>query len=166
MSTPAPLVLAGADRVGRVAAELVRNRLLARPRARLLLPAEAPEFYSALHDLPAGQATVLQTDELIGGGPSRAAALRSSRDGVGFGAVLTLDGSAEPAAEAARYAAVLEAAPIDAAVLVLGSDGRVALDEPPARRASGVRVVADGLTVGLGSLYLARELIVLATRAD
>jgi hypothetical protein len=34
----APLVLEDPRRVGRVAAELIRNRLSARPRARLLLP--------------------------------------------------------------------------------------------------------------------------------
>lgn len=178
MSTPAPLVLAGAARVGQVAADLVRNRLIARPRARLLLPARADDFYGALAGVPAAQATALQTDELIGVAPaaSRAAALRDSLGGTGFGTVVTLDGSAEPGAEAARYAAALEAAEIDAAVLVLGRDGHVALDEPPARRASGVRVVAlapdsraagavQGLTVGLGSLYLVRELIVLAAGA-
>ena len=169
MSTPAPLVLAGATRVGRVAAELIRNRLLARPRARLLLPARADGVYAALGDLPARRATVPAQ--------SRATALRASVEPLGFETVITLDGSADPAAEAARHAAALEAGEIDVAVLVLGSDGHVALDEPPARRASGVRVVAlapdsraagaaEGLTVGLGSLYLARELIVLAAGAE
>jgi glucosamine-6-phosphate deaminase len=175
VSSPAPLVLADADRVGRVAAELIRNRLLARPGARLLLPARADDFYAALAPLPAGRATVLQTDELLGVAPpdSRAAALRASLRGLGFGTVVTMEGSAD----VTRHAAALEAAPIDAAVLVLGADGHVALDEPPARRASGVRVVSlapdsraagavAGLTVGLGSLYLARELIVLATGAE
>jgi glucosamine-6-phosphate deaminase len=164
MSSPAPLVLAHAGRVGAVAAELLRNRLLARPRARLMLPAEAPELYAALRQrrLPASAATALQTDELAGQS-RRAGALRAALDGLGFGALLTLDGTAEPAAEAARYAAAVEAAPIDLAVLVLGPDGHVALDEPPARHTSGVRVVADGLTVGLGTFYLARELILLAT---
>jgi glucosamine-6-phosphate deaminase len=161
---PAPLVLAHAERVGAVAAELLRNRLLARPRARLMLPAEAPELYAALRERPppAAAATALQTDELAGS-RRRAAQLRAALDGLGFGTLLTLDGTADPAAEAARYAAAVEAAPIDVALLVLGPDGHVALDEPPARRASGVRVVADGLTVGLGTFYLARELILLAT---
>jgi glucosamine-6-phosphate deaminase len=181
VSSPAPLVLADSARVGRVAAELIRNRLLARPGARLLLPARAPELYAALAagDLAAGAATVLQTDELLGVAPadSRAAALRASLRGLGFGTVVTLDGAADPVAEAARHAAALESAAVDAAVLVLGEDGHVALDEPPARRASGVRVVSlapdsraggavAGLTVGLGSLYLARELMVLATGAE
>jgi glucosamine-6-phosphate deaminase len=163
---PAPLVLAHARRAGAVAAERVRNRLLARPGARLMLPAEAPELYAALRErgLAAGAATALQTDELAGR-TRRADALRAALDGLGFGTLLTLDGTAEPGAEAARYAAAVEAAPIDLAVLVLGPDGHVALDEPPARHTSGVRVVADGLTVGLGTFYLARELILLATGA-
>ena len=81
---------------------------------------------------------------------------------------------------------MLEAAPIDVAVLGLGRDGHVAFDEPPAKMASGVRVVdlvaatredaapafggldrvpARALTAGLGTLYRARELILLVTGA-
>jgi uncharacterized SAM-binding protein YcdF (DUF218 family) len=81
----------------------------------------------------------------------------------------TIDGAAvDLEAEAARHEADVERAPVDLAVLGLGEDGHVALDEPPARLASGVRVVtlpAGGraLTVGLGTLYRARELILLAT---
>jgi uncharacterized SAM-binding protein YcdF (DUF218 family) len=96
-----------------------------------------------------------------------------------------LDGSAfDLAAEAARHEADVEGAPIDLAVLGLGRDGHVALNEPMARHASGVRVVAlapdtrhdaaaafggearvptHALTVGLGTLYRARELLVLVT---
>ncbi len=160
MGPPIPLVLADARAVGAVAAELIANRLLARPRARLLLPARAPALYAALAGLRAPEATVLQTDELAGS-RGRAAALREAASA--FGQVVTLDGTApDLAAEAARHAAAVEAAPVDLAVLVLGSDGHVALDEPPARRASGVRVVEQGLTVGLGTLYLARELLLLA----
>jgi hypothetical protein len=71
-------------------------------------------------------------------------------------------------------------------VLGLGRDGHVAFDEPPGRHASGVRIVAltpatrrdaaaafgaedlvprQALTVGLGTLYRARELLVLVTGA-
>ena len=71
-------------------------------------------------------------------------------------------------------------------MLGLGRDGHVAFDEPPARMASGVAVVslagmtredaapafggaehvpAGALTVGLGTLYRARELILLVTGA-
>jgi 6-phosphogluconolactonase/glucosamine-6-phosphate isomerase/deaminase len=54
----------------------------------------------------------------------------------------TLDGSVtDLAGEAARHDAVLEAAPIDVAVLGLGRDGHVPFGEPPAKMASGVRVV-------------------------
>jgi glucosamine-6-phosphate deaminase len=167
MPSPAPLVVAHAGRVGAVAAELLRNRLLARPRARLMLPSGAPELYAALRQrtLRAAAATALQTDELAGQ-TRRADALRAALDGLGFGTVLTLDGTADPAAEAARYTAVVEAAPIDLVVLVLGPDGHVALDEPPATHRSGVRAVVAGLTVGLGTFYAARELILLATGAE
>src|SRR5215831_4917003 len=108
MFSPAPLVVGAAGRVGAVAAELLRNRLLARPRARIMLPAPAPELYAALRQrtLPASAATALQTDELAGQ-TRRAGALRAALDGLGFGTVLTLDGTADPAAEADRYAAAV-----------------------------------------------------------
>jgi glucosamine-6-phosphate deaminase len=196
---PAPLVLDDPRRVGRLAAELVVNRLLARPSARLLLPTgRSPHgMYAALRahaaagTLPSGRATVLQLDEYAGLGPSDphsfAAQLREQLRGVRLAELRTIDGSARDLdAEAARHEAVLEAAPIDVAVLGLGRDGHVAFDEPPARMASGVRVVdlvtatredaaigfgglervpARALTAGLGTLYRARELIVLVTGA-
>ena len=196
---PAPLVLTDPHRIGSVAAELVLNRLLARPGIRLLLPTgRSPQsMYAALRaharsgHLPAPTGTVLQLDEYAGLGPgdprSFAAQLRAQLDGIPLGALRTLDGTAgDLTAEAARHAAVLEEAPIDLAVLGLGRDGHVAFDEPPARMASGVAVVrlagvtredaapAFGgleavpdvaLTTGLGTLYRARELILLVSGA-
>jgi glucosamine-6-phosphate deaminase len=192
---PAPLVLADPRRVGLVAAELLVNRLSARPAARLLLPTgRSPKImYAALRahaadgSLPSSRATVLQLDEYVGLGPadprSYAAQLHDELRGVPLDSIQTIDGSAtDLAAEAARHDALLEAAPIDVAVLGLGRDGHVAFDEPPARRASGVRLVdlvtatrrdaapsfggearvpARALTTGLGTLYRARELLLL-----
>ena len=196
---PAPLVLAEPRHVGTVAAELMLNRLWARPHARMLLPTgRSPQsMYAVLRahsragHLPPGTATVLQLDEYAGPGPgdprSFAAQLREQLEGVPLGAIRTIDGAApDPASEAARHAAVLEQAPIDLAVLGLGRDGHVAFDEPPARMASGVAVVslaattredaapafggaehvpATALTTGLGTLYRARELILLVSGA-
>jgi glucosamine-6-phosphate deaminase len=196
---PAPLVVGDPRRVGELAAELVVNRLLARPSARLLLPTgRSPQgMYAALRahaaagSLPSDRATVLQLDEYAGLGPadqrSFAAQLHEQLRGMPLESLRTMDGSAtDLAAEAARHEAALEAAPIDVAVLGLGRDGHVAFDEPPARMASGVRVVdlvaatredaapgfggldrvpARALTAGLGTLYRARELILLVTGA-
>jgi glucosamine-6-phosphate deaminase len=196
---PAPLVLADPRRVGTLAAELVLNRLWARPHSRMLLPTgRSPQtMYAVLRaharagHLPPGTATVLQLDEYAGLDPSDsrsfAAQLREQLAGIPLGAIRTIDGAAsDPAAEAARHAAVLEEAPIDLAVLGLGRDGHVAFDEPPARMASGVAVVslagmtredaapafggaehvpATALTTGLGTLYRARELILLVSGA-
>jgi glucosamine-6-phosphate deaminase len=145
--------------------------------------------HAAAGHLPAGDATVLQLDEYAGPAPgdprSFAAELRRQLAGVPLRAIRTLDGSAaDLAAEAERHAAALEAAPIDLAVLGLGRDGHVAFDEPPARLASGVarvtltettradaaaafggvaEVPAQGLTTGLGTLYRARELLLLVS---
>jgi glucosamine-6-phosphate deaminase len=175
MGPPAPLVVAGARELGSVTAELVVNRLSARPRARLLLePGHAPRpmfealrAHAAAGELPSADATVLQLEELAGGTTERDA-LRAELDGIPLGALLTLDGTAADLdAEAALHAAELETATVDLAVVGLDTDGGVALDAPPARRASGVRVVRlatgqEALTVGHGTLYRARELIVLA----
>lgn len=172
---PAPLVVADARRVGSLAAELVLNRLLARPHARLLLePGREPSaMYEALRahavagELPSAHATVLQLEERVGG-TSIASRLRSELQGIAVGALCPIDGAAvDIGAEAVRHAEVVERDPVDLAVLGLGENGHVALDEPPARVASGVRVVTlpDGgraVTVGLGTLYRARELVVLA----
>ena len=193
----APLVLGDAARVGLLAAELVANRLRARPRLRLILPTgHTPlPMYAALRthaaggSLPAQEATLLQLDEYAGLGPdderSYAAYLRRELRGIRFGAVHALDGWApDPGAECARHQALLDEAPIDLAVLGLGRDGHVAFDEPGSDVDAGVRRVAlhpttradaapdfgraedvphAALTIGLGTLIAARELIVLVT---
>ncbi|HEX6026427.1 MAG TPA: ElyC/SanA/YdcF family protein [Solirubrobacter sp.] len=169
MLAPAPLVLADEARVGALAAELVRNRLLARPAARLgLEPGRAPaEMFAALRAHASADprlgasASVIQ---LVTGTDD----LRTELRGITFAALHTIDdAAADLDAEAARHAAVVERAPLDLAVVGLDEDGGVAFDAPPALHAGGVRVVTGpggepALTVGLGTLYRARELIVIA----
>ena len=160
---PAPLVLADEDRVAHLAAELIANRLRARPALRLLLSGgRAPMgLYAALRaharfgELPSSAATVLALDEYVGlaleDPRSRAAALAYELRGIQLHAFHRLDGSAaDLTAESARHERLLDEAPIDLAVLGLGNDGHVAFDEPGSR-------------VGLGTLMNARELLVLAT---
>jgi len=139
--------------------------------------------------LPTGKASLFQLDEYLGLGPgddrSYAAYLRRELRGANFGAVHNLDGSApDPAAECARHQALLDEAPLDLVVLGLGRDGHVAFDEPGSDVARQVRRVAlhattradaahdfgsesevpgEALTVGLGTLIAARELIMLVT---
>jgi glucosamine-6-phosphate deaminase len=175
MSALAPLIVRDERHVGAVAAALVANRLVARPRARLLLePGRTTDaVFAALRadPPPAGRATVLGLEE-IAGGTAIGTRLRAQLEDVGFGTLALIDGSAaDLEAEAAHHAARLEQAPVDLAVLGLGEDGRVAFDEPRARLASGVRIVAldggeRGLTVGMGSLYRAREVLLLASGAS
>src|SRR3954454_16599831 len=70
---PAPLVLADPRRVGLLAAELIVNRLIARPGARLLLGVGPGTrvLFAALREraqagaLPSGSATVLALDEYV-----------------------------------------------------------------------------------------------------
>ncbi len=119
---PPPLVLADEDRVAHTAAEVIANRLLARPHLRVLLSGDRTPsaMYAALRaharhgELMTDAATILQLDE-------------AGRQGL------------------------VDAAPLDLAVLGLGADGDLGLDEP------------GSLTIGLGTLMDARELLVTAT---
>ena len=195
----APLVLSDARRVALLAGELVANRLRARRHLRLILPTGHTPLgmYAALRahaadgSIDAREATLFQLDEYVGLGPaderSYAAYLRRELDGIRFGTVHSLDGAtADPEAECARHQALLDAAPVDLAVLGIGRDGHVAFDEPGSDARAGVRRVRlheatradaaadfggeDGvpegaLTVGLRTLLAAREVLLLASGA-
>ena len=112
---------------------------------------------------------MLALDEYAGLAPddprSRSAALGNELRGIRFRAFQPLDGSAaDLAAECARHERLLNEAPLDLAVLGLGSDGHVAFDEPGSRLDEPTRVVRlteatraelgdvpeHALTVGLG----------------
>jgi 6-phosphogluconolactonase/glucosamine-6-phosphate isomerase/deaminase len=134
--TPAPLVLADEERVGHTAAELIANRLRARPGLRLLLTGDRRPFglYTALRahashgELNSRAATVLHLDEQPG-------PLIHELRGIALAGLRRIESEA----------------PLDLAVLGLGSDGHVAFDEPGSH---------------LDALLRARELLVLATGAD
>jgi len=194
---PSLLVLDDAGHVGLTAAELVANRVRARTRLRLLLPTgHTPRgLYAALRahaadgSLPSEHITVLGLDEYLGLGRDDALSFRADLDGelagIPIGRREALDGAArEPDVEAARYEAVLDAAPIDLAVLGLGRDAHVAFNEPGSSPGAGVHRVAlhpstiaaaavdfggaenvprEALTVGLKTLLAAREILLLVT---
>lgn len=149
-----PLVLGHAMRVALLAAELVANRLRARPALRLILPTGHTPLgmYAALRahaadgSLASERATLFQLDEYLGLGPSDrrsyAAYLRRELAGIRLGAVHMLDGSAvDPEAQCARHQHLLDNAPVDLAVLGLGRDGHVAFDEPGSSVEAGMRRV-------------------------
>jgi glucosamine-6-phosphate deaminase len=194
------LVLDDARHVGLTAAELVANRIRARPRLRVLLPTgHTPRgLYAALRahaadgSLPSEDVTVLGLDEYLGLGADDPRSFRVVLDrelaGIPIGRREALDGAAgDPDAEAARYEAVLDTAPVDLAVLGLGRDAHVAFNEPGSRPGDGVRRVAldpstiaaaaadfggaervprEALTTGLRTLLAARELLLIVTGAD
>jgi glucosamine-6-phosphate deaminase len=200
MPSPAVLVLDDARHVGLLAAELVANRNRARTHLRLLLPTgHTPRgLYAALRDhardgsLPSERVTVLGLDEYLGLGADDPRSFRAELDvelsGIPLGRREALDGAAvDPEVEAARYQAVLDAAPIDLAVLGLGHDAHVAFNEPGAGAKDGVRRVAlhpstiaaaaegfggaehvprEALTVGPRTLLAARELLLIVTGSD
>lgn len=197
MTSIAPLVLGHPLRVAMLAGELVANRLRARPELRLILPTghtplgmyEVLRSHAVDGSLSTERATLFQLDEYLGLGPdderSYAAYLRRELAGIRFGRLNGLNGAAvDPDGECARHQALLDAAPIDLAVLGLGRDGHVAFDEPgsnttaPVRRVrlhettradaaadfGGLeRVPLEALTVGLRTLLAARELLLLVS---
>jgi glucosamine-6-phosphate deaminase len=187
-------VLDDPERVGLLGAELVANRLRARAGLRLLLPTgRTPEgMYAALRaqrDVPTEHAVVFQLDEYAGLASddprSFAATIRRELGGLRFAAVHLIDGAApDLAVEARRHQQLLDAAPIDLAVLGLGRDGHVAFDEPGTLPEEDARIVAldpvtiadaadafggeaqvprRAMTVGLRTLREARAILLLVT---
>jgi glucosamine-6-phosphate deaminase len=149
-----PLVLRHPMNVALLGAELVANRLRARPALRLILPTGHTPLgmYAALRghaadgSLAADRATLFQLDEYAGLAPaderSYRAYLRRELAGIHLGDFHGLDGSApDPWAECARHQMLLDEAPIDFVVLGLGRDGHVAFDEPGSPVDAGVRLV-------------------------
>jgi hypothetical protein len=76
--------------------------------------------------------------------------------GIPIGRREALDGAAgDPDAEAARYEAVLDTAPVDLAVLGLGRDAHVAFNEPGSRPGDDVRrVTLDPSTIAAAAAHL------------
>jgi glucosamine-6-phosphate deaminase len=154
MTGAAPLVLSQDANVALLGAELVANRLRARPELRLILPTgHTPRgMYAALRahaaegSLPSERATLFQLDEYLGIGPddprSYRAYLARELGDIGFGTFRSLDGATDdPAVESARHQAGLDEAPIDLVVLGIGRDGHIAFDEPGSPIDSGTRRV-------------------------
>ena len=149
-------MLAGADAVAQTAAELIANRLRARPRLRMLLPTgrtplgvyAALRAHAARGELPSDVATVFQLDEYRGLGPRRRAQLRRLPASVSSAASRSAPSTASTAPPRIRTPSATATSgsstrrPIDLAVLGLGHDGHVAFDEPGSSLESGTRVVA------------------------
>lgn len=143
-------MLRNQDEVGRLAAELIVNRLSARP-LRLLLPTgHTPlPMYAALRaaaregHIPQQRADVLQLDEYLGvpAALSYRSYLERELAGSGLRLAGTFDGSAPDLhAELARYQALLDAREIDVAVVGIGPDGHVAFNEPGSSPLSQARI--------------------------
>ncbi|MEW6226145.1 MAG: 6-phosphogluconolactonase [Chloroflexota bacterium] len=178
-----------------VAAELVA-RLRERPDARLCLPTgdtPGPVYASLVAAEARGEvtltaATVVQLDEYVGlpdGDPARCAA-RLGRELLGRlrvppASFVAIDGDLDPDAAVARLDAA--AAGLDLALLGLGMNGHVGLNEPGSRSDDPTRLVrlaassreiagarygatiapTAGITIGLARLLEAREAWLLVT---
>ncbi len=143
------------DSLGAAAAEFVAGRLreaiTARGSARLILATGASqyEFLAALREQGAiawPRVTVFHLDEYLGMDDRHPASFRRYLrervfDHLPFGQVHLLAGdAADPAAECARYAALLDEAPVDVACIGIGENGHLAFNDPPADFETPARV--------------------------
>jgi len=87
-------------------------------------------------DVPWSRVVVFHMDEYVGVGPDDPAGFRRwirerIGDRVRARAVHYLDGLADPVAECGRYAALLQAHPLDLCCLGIGENGHLAFNDPP-----------------------------------
>ena len=140
--------------VARLAAEIVVNRLAARPQVHMLLPTgHTPlPLYAALRErhaagqVPPGVGRVLQLDEYCGlprdDEHSYRAYLEHELSGTGLELAEAFDAQApDLEREARRYQDALAGHEIDLAVLGIGRNGHVAFNEPGAAPLSATRLV-------------------------
>jgi len=133
---------AGAD-AARTAADAIVEALGARGRARVIF-ASAPSQEQMLAALAADTridwslVTSFHMDEYLGLAPDRPQAfgrwLEDRLPAAARANFVRIDTTADPAAEAARYAALLSEGPIDVTCLGLGVNGHVAFNEPDVAR--------------------------------
>ena len=86
--------------------------------------------------VPWGKVVAFHMDEYVGIGPDHPAGFRRwirqrIAEPTRVGTVHYLDGLAEPAAECARYAALLRRHPLDLCCLGIGENGHLAFNDPP-----------------------------------
>ncbi len=131
----------GRDAARRVAA-ILNDAVAARGMAHVVFATGVSqyEFLDALlaMDVPWQQVTAFHLDEYIGLPAEHPASFRRYLrerifDRVPFAATHVLDGdAADPAAEAARYEALLKDVTVDVACLGIGENGHLAFNDPPA----------------------------------
>lgn len=136
---------ASRDEMGRAAAADVSQAMKAiladRGSLRIVFAAapsqnELLDYLAADKDIEWGRVTAFHMDEYIGldeDAPQRFSTFLDTRlfSRVRPGTVHLIDGSADPAAECERYAALLQEAPIDIVCLGIGENGHLAFNDPP-----------------------------------
>ena len=94
------------------------------------------ELVTSTPDVPWSEVVVFHMDEYVGVGPDHPAGFqRWIRERIGDRVhpleAHYIDGRADPGAECARYAALLEANPLDLCCLGIGENGHLAFNDPP-----------------------------------
>jgi glucosamine-6-phosphate deaminase len=94
------------------------------------------DLAARVHELDWSRVVVFHMDEYVGLGADHPASFRRYirerlADRLDPGAVYYLDGTADPATEARRYADLLLAHPLDLCVLGVGENGHLAFNDPP-----------------------------------
>lgn len=129
------------EAAARAVADSVRRTVDGRGAARVAFAAAPSQegMLSALArqpDIPWERVTAFHLDEYVGLPPGHEARFgeflrRRILDVLPLGAVHLLDPGGDPAAECARYAALLAEAPLDVVCLGIGENGHLAFNEPP-----------------------------------
>lgn len=131
------------EAAGRAAAKLIRQTLAEKGRAHLILATGTSQF-ETLNQLVAephidwGQVVLFHLDEYIGLPESAPASFRKYLRERFIAQVPPLkaahlvNGEADPTAECARLAALIQQHPIDVALIGIGENGHIAFNDPPA----------------------------------
>ncbi len=132
------LARSAADR----AAAVIRDAVAARGVAHAMFATGnsqlefVEQLVTSTPDVPWSEVVVFHMDEYVGVGPEhRAGFQRWIRERIGERVqprqAHYIDGRADPEAECARYAALLEANPLDLCCLGIGENGHLAFNDPP-----------------------------------
>lgn len=123
-------------------AELLREAIQQKSRARLLMATGASQFETIEHlrkqNMDWSKVELFHLDEYIGIAQNHPASFvnylrtRFGRDDIPLAAAYFFNGLKDPAQSIADMTAALREAPIDAALVGIGENGHIAFNDPPA----------------------------------
>lgn len=131
------------EMAGKAAADLIRTTIASKGNANIILATGSSQFETlkqliAERDIDWGKVNMFHLDEYIGLPESSGASFRKYLKErflskvPALKAVYLVDGEADPVKECKRLSAIIEANPIDVALVGIGENGHLAFNDPPA----------------------------------